>query len=118
MGSLSGSAYLSAQSVGGILVDAMAMEPEQERSAAASYLESESERLALRLATDMIAASVKGLSAPESGDTYTSAVMLADVEADVDRFVEQYKYCSENDLRSPCLENYTSPPLPIDLAGI
>lgn len=91
---------------------AMAMEPEPTQSA---FAHATPEQHALWLASDMLSARVKGVSAPQS---LASPVPLGDVEADVDQFVDQNIYCSENGLPVPCFEGNMSEPLPIDLTGI
>lgn len=88
------------------------MEPEPSQSA---FTQAAPEQQALWLASDMLAARVKGVSLPQS---LASPVPLGDVEADVDQFVDQNIYCSENGLPVPCLEDNKSEPLPINLTGI
>jgi hypothetical protein len=96
----------------------MAMEPEEARTPTEAGQEPESEQLAMSLAADMMAAGVEGLSTSEISVRLSPWIALADVEADVDQFTDQYKYCSENSLSMPCFEDNKTEPLPINLAGI
>jgi hypothetical protein len=109
-------AYItSAKPWGGNPMGAMAMEPEPARAAFESHAQPAPEQRALWLASDMLAARFKGVSVNQD---LASSVPLGDVEADVDQFIDQNIYCSENSLPVPCLGDNRSEPLPIDLTGI
>lgn len=82
-------------------------------------IESEPEELAVSLVATMMEAGLGGRSISDVVADLAPQARLADVEADVNQFKDQYEYCSENGIPIPCFEDDKgSIPLPLNLAGV